>query len=90
MSTATVTNANISLVGVQKDQYAKQPDGAGAMDSPDDGEFGMVAKPDKRNNPYGFDSLRKDFEEGVSEVVRVQALKNVSFSHTDMQRYEYH
>lgn len=71
MSVATVTNANISLVGVQKDQYAKMPD------IQDDGDMMNIQKKDDVNNPYGFDSLRKDFEEGVSEVARAQALKSV-------------
>jgi hypothetical protein len=60
-------------VGVQKDQYTKAVNDTGV-----DGELATtLIKPEKVNNPYGFDSLRKEFEEGVSEVARAQALKNV-------------
>lgn len=58
---------NVSLVGIQTDILM-------ANDDPD-GDKNMTAANQSGN--YGFESLRKEFEEAVNENGRIESLKNV-------------
>ena len=69
---------NLSLVGVQ---------GGDLLD--DDGDDPKNPA-DNKSRVYGFETLRKEFEEAVNENGRIEALKTVRFELPDLQRYEHH
>ena len=60
---------NVSLVGIQTDIL-------NINDDPDADPKNMTAA--KQSGNYGFESLRKEFEEAVNENGRIESLKNVN------------
>ena len=68
MNANSTMSANVSLVGVQADTMIEN----------EDGDMKMITDND-RSRSYGFDAIKKDFEDSLNEVGRIESLKKVTF-----------
>lgn len=66
---------NVSLVGVNGNEFT--------LDDVDEDPKNVTAG--NKSKIYGFESLRKEFEESLNEPARIAALKNVDTDYRDLQ-----